>query len=193
MRNYSAINKIIFSITILYSFLFVNSAKCGTESDSLSEARILFYECVENSKLIDKAMSVFSNIEKHKEHKGVAKTYIGALIALKGKFAFFPIKKLKFVNKGLKIMDEGVALNPYNIEARYIRGMTCYYLPFFFNRKETVKQDFTTIAQLLDSTYNLYDSQIIVNVINFMLDNIELNSENVQSLKKTKQLLKNEQ
>ena len=162
----------------------------ASESDRIIEARKLFYQSVENSKTIKKTIKIFKEIEKNKEYEGLALTYIGALNALKGKFSFFPLSKYRHVIKGLKLMDQGIDKSPNDIEARFIRAMTCYYLPFFFKRKKTALNDFKVIITLLNSSYQRYDVQLITDVINFISENIDLNREEIEVLNKIKITIK---
>jgi hypothetical protein len=74
-------------------------------------------------------------------------------------------------------MDQGILKNPSNIESRFIRGMTCYYLPPFFKRKKTAISDFKMIVNNLNKEYHRYDPEVIIDVTAFILENIELNAE----------------
>jgi hypothetical protein len=140
----------------------------------LDSARTLFYKSVEKEEYVDEAMYVFNRLITYKEYKGVAKTYLGALTALKGKYAFLPTTKYNKALKGLKMMDEGVKTSPENIESRFIRGTTSFYMPFFFNRKETAEEDFQAMIAMLESNYQQYDLDIVQNVIQFLKENTEL-------------------
>ena len=160
-----------------------------SQSKRLAQARQLFYQSVNDRQSIKPAIILFNEIFKNKEMEGLALTYIGALTALKGKFAFFPIQKYRHVIKGLDLMDQGVMKNPDNIEARFVRGMTCYYLPFFFNRKETAIHDFKSIVRLLEQNYRYHDPQVIMNVIDFLLKNAALNKQETEIVKKIQSVL----
>lgn len=186
-KRYRAI--IFYAVTIFFNV--TNNITFALEEDQIGHARELFYKSVENAQTIEKAISLFEDIGKTEEYKGLALTYIGALTALKGKFAFFPITKYRYVMQGLELMDQGVMKNPNNIEARFIRGMTCYYLPFLFKRKKTANGDFRMIVRLLDTEYDQYNAQIIMNVTNFLLDHAKLNAEEIQTVKNIQNLITN--
>jgi hypothetical protein len=172
-----AMNKLIIIICLYLVFNEIGLSENISQSSSLSQARQLFYQSVENSKTINKAITLFEEIGKNQRFEGLTLTYIGALTALKGKFAFFPLTKYRHAVKGLKLMDQGIIKNPSNIESRFIRGMTCYYLPFFFKRKKTAQSDFKIIVSNLNKEYRRYDPQVIKDVTAFILENIELNPE----------------
>lgn len=159
--------------------LFLGAPVIGAASETipLDRARTLFYVSVEQADSIDTAIRLFRKISEHDVYEGVALTYIGALTALKGKFAFLPTTKYKRVLEGLELMDQGIEKSPDNIEARFIRGMTCFYLPFFFNRKETSRKDFKNIVRNLENAAGQYDAALIMNVTDFLLEHAELNGK----------------
>jgi len=148
------------------------------EPDSLmARARLLFYDSVEHRESIEKAVTLFEQIGRDETKKGVTLTYIGALEALKGKYGFFPMAKFSHVKEGLKIMDRGILESPLNIESRFIRGMTCHYLPFFFNRKDTAAEDFFMVIQRLPLDYKDYDRSLVKNITGFLLENIDMTDD----------------
>ncbi len=164
---------------------------CYSESaaDTLDMARQLFYSSVENEKALEKAFNLFQKIGEQESYEGMALTYIGALTALKGKYAFSPISKYRWVLKGLQVMDQAIMMNPENIEARFIRGMTCFYLPFFFRRKKTAYGDFQFIVSKIKEEFYHYDGQMMLNVIQFLLDHAKLDEEEIQTLQEIQYLI----
>ncbi len=145
----------------------------------MSDARILYYKSIKEEEYLEKAYSAFENIKKsNPSMKGVATTYMGSLIMLKGKYAFWPNKKLEFVEDGIKIMDEGLASDPENLESLFIYGSTCHYLPFFLGKKSLAKVKLKKFIQVLPkSDISRYDKTILKNAINFILEKIELTNE----------------
>jgi len=166
-----------------------------TASDTLpmDRARQLFYQSVAHKDSLEKAIRLFEKIKKNEAYEGMALTYIGALTALKGKFAFLPIAKYRRVLQGLELMDQGIRKSPGNIEARFIRGMTCFYLPFFFDRKKTAHEDFRHIVLKLYTEADHYDAGLIINVTDFLIENAELTAEELQRIKQVQnRIRKNE-
>jgi 5'(3')-deoxyribonucleotidase len=168
----------------MFSFLMAENVVFACGDSTVVQARQLFYQSVEDAQTIEKAILLFRKIGQEKACKGLALTYIGALTALRGKYAFSPIAKYRHVLNGLRLMDQGIAKSRDNIEARFIRGMTCFYLPFFFNRKKTAQNDFRTIVKQLHKEYHLYDAQLIMNVTDFLLEQADLNTEEIRMIKK---------
>ncbi|MBN1350936.1 hypothetical protein JXJ21_16065 [candidate division KSB1 bacterium] len=144
------------------------------QNQLLAEARIFFYKSVSDKAHLEKAIGMFERLKQDEAFEGKSETYLGALVALKGKHAFAPHDKLKWVKRGLTIMDQGIAKCPNDIEALFIHGSTCYHIPFFFGRKGDAQRSFNRIIQLLPTRYQHYDEEIIQNVIAFILEKAEL-------------------
>ena len=106
--------------------------------------------------------------EKNRSTLGAAEVYTGALVALKGKHAFFPHTKFKWAKRGLAIMDNGLKKVPDDIEALFIHGMSCYYLPFFFQRRDDAQQDFKEIIKQMPSQADTYPPKLVVHIITFL-------------------------
>ncbi len=154
----------------------------------LQKGRAYFYAAVEEEDKIDSAGVVFETLaEEFPRYVGRSLTYQGALVTLEGKHAFWAHTKYKKVKEGLKIMERGLELAPNDIEALFIYGTTCHYLPFFFNCQTEAKENFEHIVELLPKEYGAYDAEILVNVLNFLLDYNQLDEDAYASLK----LLKN--
>ncbi|MBN2030589.1 hypothetical protein JW824_10125 [bacterium] len=178
--NFHATHYMPFFLCLLVTFHTTNRSVLALEENKITLARKLFYQSVENEERLEEAFNLFEEIGENESLEGLALTYMGALTALKGKYAFLPITKYRHVQKGLQLMDDGIQKSPDNIEARFIRGMTCYYLPFFFNRKKTAREDFKIIVKQLNTECHYYDTELIMNVTNFLLENAELNQEEIE-------------
>jgi len=159
------------------------------DSQLLTAARSLFYESLVDKSKVDRAITNFEQLMRETSLEGKAQTYIGALYAIKGKHVFSPFSKMKWVNKGLPIMDEGIQISPDDIEALFIHGTTCYYLPFFFNRRHQANQSFKRIIQLLPYQYLYYEPQLILNMIEFLESNLHLTEEEFIRLTEVKKEL----
>lgn len=163
-------------IIILFALIIItNSLALDSDIDNkLEKARLLYYKSVEDRTKIDEAIELFQELGKEKDLEAVALTYVGSLTALRAKHAFWPQAKLKFTNHGLKIMDEAINKAPENIEALFIYGSTCFYLPFFFNRNDEAQQSFHKIVHLLPENIKKKDEKFTANILTFIIENIEL-------------------
>ena len=151
--------------------------------NKLLQGRSLFYQAVENETKIDSALQIFYLIKnEYPILRGRAQVYIGALKAVQAKHTFWPHNKLYYANKGLNIMDAGLQLNPNDIESMFIHGTICYNLPFIFNRSDDARHDFQSIIRLLPTNMESYDEEFIMDITVYLLENIELNQIDKQSL-----------
>jgi hypothetical protein len=177
--------------TAVYSGSSTTSDSASNTETLLKNARELFYKSVQSENKIDQAIDQFKRIaQQDSEYVGVAQTYIGALTALRAKYSFWPYEKLKWARKGLSTMDQGIQKNPDNLEALFIHGSTCYYLPFFFNRGEDAQWAFQKIIDLYPSQKHQYEPQLLLNMIEFILGHAELSKDEREKTQQFRQHLK---
>jgi hypothetical protein len=163
-------------VTILLFFGFTMEIVSQPNMDS---ARLLFYGAVKDEKKLEKAIEEFEAIKlKNPKMSGVSTTYIGSLIMLKGKHAFWPQKKIAYVNEGLEVMDKGIEADPNNLESLFIYGSTCYYLPFFLGKSKLAKQKLKYMVEILnDENITNYDKVIMTNALKFVNEKIDLSDD----------------
>ncbi|RKU34230.1 hypothetical protein C6496_20515 [Candidatus Poribacteria bacterium] len=165
-------------IVVLLLLLCINRAATSAPVEAeLKSARKQFYAAIKDKTRIEPAIKLFKQIARMKpRYAGRTQVYIGALVALKGKHAFFPHAKLKWTKRGLAIMDNGLKKNPTDLEALFIHGTTCYYLPFFFRRSDDAQRDFKEIIKQMPLEVHTYDPNLIIHIVAFLLENAELAS-----------------
>ena len=166
----------ISSILALIFLLRVDGAASEKSVEAMLEvARKQFYAAIEDEKQIEPTIALFKRIgQVEPKYTGRAQVYIGSLIALRGKHAFFPHTKLKWAKRGLALMDSGLQKSPNDIEALFIHGTSCYYLPFFFRRGDDAQRDFKRIIKLMRQQRETYAPKLIRNVVAFLLENAKL-------------------
>ncbi len=175
LRQFIRIN---LTIAMLFAVCVSSVADKKPIQATLQSARKQFYAAIEDKNQIAPTIRMFQRIAQlEPRYTGRTQVYIGALIALKGKHAFFPHAKLKWAKRGLEIMDDGLAENPDDIESLFIHGTTCYYLPFFFRRSDDAQRDFKKIIKLMPQQRHAYDPQLIKNVTAFLLENAKLTDD----------------
>ena len=185
---------VILILTLLFSLRVDGAASDELVKELLVVARKQFYAAIEDEKRIEPTIALFKRIgQVEPKHTGRTQVYIGALVALKGKHAFFPYTKLKWARRGLAIMNSGLKRNPDDLEALFIHGTTCYYLPFFFRRGDDAQHNFRKIVRLMPQQMDTYDPKLIKNVIVFLLENAKLTDDEKTYLQHIGiKLLKNE-
>ncbi|MBN1541743.1 hypothetical protein JW992_06320, partial [candidate division KSB1 bacterium] len=149
----------------------------------IQTGRALFYASVRSEKDLTQAIDLFNSLVKQDSaRRGVALTYIGSLTALKAKYTPWPHKKFRYAKQGLAIMEDGLRESADNIEALFIHGSTCHYLPFFFNRGDDAQRSFKRIIELLPAHYHHYEPELILNMIDFLHKEIQLSESEQKQL-----------
>ena len=162
-------------------------AETAPACPEFAQARMLFYQSVEDARHIEEAVQLFEEIQrKYADHEGRALVYLGTLRALRGKHARWPYTKLKFVKQGLALMDQGIKKAPRDVEALFIRGATCHHLPRLFGRHKQSLSDLNKVIQLLDTQPHFHDAELVHNVVEFLLANIHLEDQALESLERIK-------
>ena len=179
-------------LAVLFLFWLVSVVAEESVEETLEVARKQFYAAVENEKRIEPTIELFERIGQiEPKYAGRTQVYIGALVALKGKHAFFPHTKLKWANRGLAIMDSGLRKDPDDVEALFVHGAACYHLPFFFRRGDDAQRDFKEIVKQMPLQIHAYDPKLVKNIVVFLLENAKLTRDEkiyLQTLKNSHQL-----
>lgn len=162
---------------IIVLFLILTIQLFSSNNDLLNKGRQLYHQSVEDDNKIEEAIKIFNNLKNTKEFKGVAITYLGSIEMLKGKHAFWPQDKISYVNSGLEIMEAGLKKDPTNLESLFIYGSTCYYLPFFFNKKDEAKEKLLKIVSLInEKNVETYNQELLQNALLFIKEELDLDS-----------------
>jgi hypothetical protein len=111
--------------------------------------------------------------------------YRGALVTLQAKHAAWPPRKLKYMREGLGLLDGAVAGSPDAAEARYLRLMSCYYLPGFFGRRGSVREDFAALARLLPQVRARYPAELYGAIARFVVEKGRLDAGQRRALEAT--------
>lgn len=147
--------------------------------DALSPLRELYFRSVRSA---DALRPAFDELERlratpptaaDRELEGVLTAYRGALLTLQAKHAPWPHQKLRYVREGFAVLDDAVAAHPEIAEVRYLRLMSGYYLPSFFGRGGSVREDFAALARLLPSAADRYPPDLYQAIVRFVLEHGE--------------------
>ncbi|HLU69808.1 MAG TPA: hypothetical protein VKZ88_03455, partial [Fibrobacteria bacterium] len=95
--------------------------------------------------------------------------------------AVWPSARLKALRRGLDRLDEAVRRAPDDVDVRYLRLTSTYYLPALFGRAESVRSDFNALADLLPDVRpdagGAYPSGWYLPVADFVLRNAPLSAD----------------
>lgn len=145
----------------------------------IEELRATYIAAVDDEALINRAISLIEGVD-HKTP--TIKAYEAAFDVLRAKHVFWPLKKMKHLRTGLPKLDALVASYPVEVEIRYLRLLSCYYLPRFLGRNDTVTQDFKALAYLLPDARASYPSKLYFDMVQFVASNSDLNQEERSAL-----------
>lgn len=99
-----------------------------------------------------------------------AEAYLGALETLRAKHAFWPQRKLRHLDDGLAILGAAIDRDPTHVEARYLRLMSCYWLPGLLGKRALVREDFAALARLLPNGPGDLPTDLWANTVRFVLE-----------------------
>jgi hypothetical protein len=144
--------------------------------DELESLRALYLDAVEGEAAIGPALAEVAALRTrlaHDRRPDIASTltaYEGAIITLRAKHGFWPNRRLLHLRQGLDLLDAVVASHPANVEARYLRLMSCFYLPPILGRRQSVRDDFAALATLLPTARQRYRPDLYNAIATFVLE-----------------------
>ena len=158
-------------ITILFAlcFSFVNG-----QSLTLEGAREAFHQAVmdeEESRAFNKYMRTFD------EPTPVIAAYQAVSEAMLARVLWNPFSKLAQVRDYQKAMEAAVALDPNDIEIRFLRLAIEYNIPAFLGMSEHVEEDVAMILENLSSAASLRLDPAYGQYIFYFLEQTDLCSD----------------
>jgi tetratricopeptide (TPR) repeat protein len=186
------INEMMKNGMTIFTLVLLSTAGWAMTSDAEAQwqrARQLYYQGLQSKAALEEAIELFSQLAKLSEKTGVVKTYLGSLTALQAQYTPWPHKKLKYAKEGLKIMDDGLQKDPDDLEALFIHGTTSYFLPSFFNRRESANKSFKRILELLPQRFTEQDHDMLLNTLNFILEKADINDQDRHAAEQMKRQL----
>ena len=164
-----------------------SAAVSGTYAE-LAPLRSLYLNSVSDARAIARGLDEVERIRAEaRVHPGTPldatlTAYRGALITLRAKHAFWPTAKLRHLNQGLAVLDGVVRAHPDHAEARYLRLMSCYYLPGVLGRGRSVRDDFAALGRLLPGVRHQYPPELYGAIARFVVENGRLPAEQKSAL-----------
>jgi hypothetical protein len=151
--------------------------------DSLIPIRALYLEAVEDEaaiargfEAIERAREVWEAAEGS-EADAVLSAYRGALVTLRAKHGVWPPSRLSHLREGLRMLDAAVASHPDQAEIRYLRLLSCYFLPGILGRSGSVREDFDALARLLPGARASFPPELYDTMVRFVLERGEVDAQ----------------
>jgi hypothetical protein len=98
-----------------------------------------------------------------------ANAYHGALTVMRARYAFWPGRKLRYLRAGLQSLDDEVSAHPDAVEFRYLRLISCYYLPRFLSRSWSVEEDAHAVASGIQQLRWTFERSFYYDLVKFVL------------------------
>jgi hypothetical protein len=143
----------------------------------IARLRELYFAAVKSSeallvaeKAIERRLAALPASGPATERDAVVLSYAGALRTLRAKHGNWPPSRLRDLQDGLRTMDAMVELYPAVAEIRYLRLMSCYYLPSILGRTGSVREDFRALARLLPAARESFSAELYEAAAAFVLD-----------------------
>ncbi|MEP4076962.1 hypothetical protein [Haloferula sp.] len=95
-----------------------------------------------DAKVIDGYIARFQSRVDADPKDHLAKVNLGSAYTLRSAESFWGPKKLEYLKKGGKIMDEAVAAAPKDVRVRFLRATNAYRVPKRFGRRPVAVADF---------------------------------------------------
>lgn len=153
----------------------------------LDDLRQVYLAAVQDEASIDPGLDLLERMRHQRGEDGVEpatlEAYQGAFIALRAKHGTWPPARLRHLQDGLARLDAAVAMEPRNAEARYLRLITCFYLPRLFARQPTVDNDFAALAILLPDAAHNFPPALFATMTRFVLEEGEPTPAQERSLR----------
>lgn len=138
------------------------------------ELRVLYFLAIEDDAWLPEAEAAaraFGDGAGRDAARAVsAEAYLGALETLRAKHAFWPPRKLRHLDDGLAVLGAAIERDPAHVEARYLRLMTCYWLPGLLGKSGLVREDFAALARLLPNGPGDLPTDLWANTVRFVVE-----------------------
>jgi hypothetical protein len=104
------------------------------------------------------------------EVEAILQAYGGALEVVRAKHSRWPPNKLKYLNRGAAVLDSLVDENPGNLEIRYLRLASYWFLPGFLRRDDSTAADLKALAADLPDHPQAFSPVVYRGVVRFLLE-----------------------
>lgn len=135
----------------------------------LSEVRTQFLAGVEDEKITKRLLKELDP-DKSKLSP-IYLGYFGATQALLAKHSWNPYNKLDYLYKSMTTLKAAISMDSQNLELRFLRFSIQHYIPSFVGVSKNLIEDRDMMVDLIKrKSYLAEDSQLVKNVIGFMLE-----------------------
>jgi hypothetical protein len=151
----------------------------GSAQSDIEQLRNVYLDAVQREAAIAPGLALIAGFRTAGEARQiipetVLTAYEGAFITLRAKHGFWPVSRLRHLRDGLALMDAAVLEDPDQPEIRYLRLMSCFYLPGILGRGWSVGEDFAALARLLPDRRADYPPALYETIVRFVIEHGKL-------------------
>lgn len=140
---------------------------------------------VESTLKEETAKKLLESLSKESALPPVMLAYKGATQAVMAKYATLPSKKYSLAKKGLAMLEQAIAIDPDNIEIRYLRFTIQENVPSFLGLSKDLKNDKIVIVKNASRRKEFkVDDPFFKEIARFLIDSDECSEEEIAQLKK---------
>lgn len=160
----------------LASALLASPARAQV-ADALAGVRQLYLAGVRDEAAVPRGLRAIEDLRARGEAPPgstldvLLDAYRGAITTLRAKHGVWPPARLRHLRDGLALLDGAVVARPDNAEIRYLRLLSCYFLPGILGRSASVREDFDALARLLPSAGDTFAPEVYAAMLRFVLEN----------------------
>ena len=150
----------VVAILILISALLPDGFSVAQTSSELERLRSAYLESAEDETRIVAGMALARSISSRTDAPR-ARAYDAAFEVMKARHAFWPMSKMDHVEEGIPQLDALVLAYPNDIEIRYLRLVSTYFIPSFLGYSDHLMEDFQMLANALPLAQHEYSTDMM--------------------------------
>lgn len=149
----------------------------------ITQLRQYYLDSAADEQYIDTAMA-FLDAYPERYADPLIEGYRGALTVMRAKHAFWPLRKMAHLKDGLPVLDRLVQEHPGHAELRYLRLLSCYFLPGFLGRGWSVEEDVQVLGDLLPYCRDEYPPDLYQTMVQFVMHTEKLEADQYAALER---------
>lgn len=129
----------------------------------ITELRALYYQSATDKAAADKLLELLSKVDAQSGELLIC--YKGVAEMMQAKYTISPISKYRRFKKGKQFIESAVALDPENLEIRFLRFTIQTNLPAFLGYNDHIKADKKILMKNLDQLHDKPLKQLVINYL----------------------------
>ncbi|HEY5564320.1 MAG TPA: carotenoid biosynthesis protein, partial [Rhodothermia bacterium] len=170
----ASIVSVVAALVLSMAAVPFDAAAYQADGRTLINLRSLYVEAGDEHDAIVEARALIDGLGEAERAEPVIEAYGAAFEVVRAKHAFWPFSKLKHVNRGLPVLDRLAEEHPKQVEVRFLRLVSCYYLPGIMGRKDTVREDLGALCTLLPRATAVFPEPWYRRMVSFVLGSAEI-------------------